>query len=142
MRNILLLFCGITLFFLSSRAQNQPQTVFKDTLVETYRLKGDTLRLWDSLETIWKKQLPSIFKKHNVLISCTTCTSVIANVVFYADSTGQCKIVQNRKLIFCGGTMSEAFKEDYFNFWLKEVVFPPALRKRYLIARLGVVLKC
>ncbi len=113
----------------------------RDSIVETYKLRGDTARTWDSLEMEWKKRLPDILKKHKITISCAECTSIIANVVLYADSTGKCHIVQKRKLTVCGGTMEPKLEYDYFRFW-KQVVFPPVLRNRYILARLSIVLKC
>ncbi|MCS7078046.1 MAG: hypothetical protein NZ455_15145 [Bacteroidia bacterium] len=114
---------------------------FCDSIVETYKLKGDTLRVWDSLEMEWKKKLPDILKKHKITISCAECTSIIANVVLYADSSGRCRIVQKRKLSVCGGTMEAKLEYDYFKFW-NNLTLPPILRKRYLLARLSIILKC
>jgi hypothetical protein len=135
----------LSLFFLKVAflsAQNTKSfTAVRDSIVETYKLRGDTSRTWDSLEMEWKKKLPDILKKHKITISCAECTSIIANVVLYADSTGKCHIVQKRKLTVCGGTMEPKLEYDYFKFW-NQVVFPRILRNRYLLARLSIVLKC
>jgi hypothetical protein len=123
-------------------AQNTKSfSAVRDSIVETYKLRGDTARAWDSLEMEWKKKLPDILKKHKISISCAECTSIIANVVLYADSTGKCHIVQKRKLTVCGGTMEPKLEYDYFKFW-NQVIFPPLLRNRYILARLSIVLKC
>jgi len=135
----------LSLFFLKVAflsAQNTKSfTAVRDSIVETYKLRGDTSRTWDSLEMEWKKKLPDILKKHKITISRAKCTGIIANVVLYADSTGKCHIVQKRKLTVCGGTMEPKLEYDYFKFW-NQVVFPPILRNRYLLARLSIVLKC
>lgn len=137
---ILLSLIFLNAFLLS--AQNMKSfSAARDSIVETYKLRGDTARTWDSLEMEWKKKLPDILKKHKITISCTECTSIIANVVLYADSTGKCHIVQKRKLTVCGGTMEPKLEYDYFRFW-NQVVFPPVLHNRYILARLSIVLKC
>lgn len=123
-------------------AQNMKSfSAARDSIVEVYKLRGDTARTWDSLEMEWKKKLPDILKKHKITISCAECTSIIANVVLYADSAGKCHIVQKRKLTVCGGTMEPKLEYDYFRFW-NQVIFPPLLRNRYILARLSIVLKC
>lgn len=126
---------------LSDAQSMKTYSVTQDSIIETYKLKGDALRAWDSLEMEWKKKLPDILKKHKITISCAECTSIIANVVLYADSTGKCHIVQKRKLSVCGGTMEAKLEHDYFKFW-RQAIFPTVLRNRYILARLSVILKC
>lgn len=137
-----ILSCFIFLNVMLLSAQNTKSfSADRDSIVEVYKLRGDTARTWDSLEMEWKKKLPDILKKHKITISCAECTSIIANVVLYADSTGKCHIVQKRKLTLCGGTMDTKLEYDYLKFW-KQAIFPPVLRQRYILARLSIILKC
>lgn len=118
------------------------QSNLSDTL-ETYKLRGKPYQTWDSLEKLWQQDLSKLFKKHHIVMSCASCSRVIAKGIFHIDSLGKCTMVFTEKLVTCGGQpMSPSFQKDFFDFWFHKTVFPAELRNRYLKVSLGRVLKC
>jgi|JI10StandDraft_1071094.scaffolds.fasta_scaffold19271_2 hypothetical protein len=141
-RPLLSLLCVFAAVVCASLCANEPTAIVEAPYQPDYAKGLPEKHLWREVrENFLKNVYPKILARHQLKLSCGSCTTVYADFELNISLAGTVKIRNVTVAKACGQPMNKKLKAD-FSRYLEHYPYKPGLYGTTVLLRLGTGLKC